>query len=68
MEHYNGETVSQCITMLLSMLDEAYGQGMHWRGQTPDWYVAAAAVALDIPDEDSRTANYIVEWLKSNQK
>ena len=54
--------------MLLSLLDEAYGQGMHWRGQTPDWYVAAAAVACDIPDEDSRTANYIVEWLKSNQK
>jgi hypothetical protein len=36
--------------MLLLKLDLAYGEGMHWRGQTPDWYVAAAMISSNIED------------------
>jgi hypothetical protein len=64
MKNYSDETVSQCISMLLHLLDEAYGVGMHYRGQTPDWYVAAASVACDIEDANKLTANYIAEHHK----
>lgn len=42
--------------MLLAKIDVLSGPGMHWRGLTPDWYVAAAAVACDIEDSDNRVA------------
>lgn len=50
MKNYSDETVKACISNLLCKLDEAYGVGMHWRGQTPDWYVCAAMVSCDIED------------------
>jgi hypothetical protein len=50
MKHYSDETIAALISNLLQRLDAAYGEGMHWYGQTPDWYVAAAMVSCDIED------------------
>lgn len=61
MKYYTDETVSQTISMLLQLLDEAYGSEMHWYGQTPDWYVCAAMVACDIEDIDSNAARMIAD-------
>ena len=61
MKNYTDETVSQTISMLLHLLDEAYGEGMHWYGQTPDWYVCAAMVACDIEDTNSNAARMIAD-------
>jgi hypothetical protein len=59
MKNYSDETVGQCISMLLYLLDEAYGPEMHWRGQTPDWYVCAAMVSCDIEDPKGSAASMI---------
>jgi hypothetical protein len=61
MKHYSDETVSQCISMLLLKLDLTYGEGMHWRGQTPDWYVCAAMVSSDTEDPNGDAAKFITE-------
>lgn len=64
MKNYIDKVVAACISNLLARLDEVYGEGMHWYGQTPDWYVCAAAVACDIPDENGVTAKMILEEAK----
>lgn len=61
MKNYSDETVSKCISMLLARLDEAYGVGMHWRGQTPDWYVCATMVSCDIKDPRGKAAEMILK-------
>jgi len=66
MKHYTDETVSQTISMLLRLLDEAYGPEMHWYGQTPDWYVCAAMVACDIEDTNSEAARMISNFTNTN--
>lgn len=58
MKNYDVETIGACINDLLERLDQACGQGMHLRGQTPDWYVAAAAVACDIQDGDGAVRSF----------
>jgi hypothetical protein len=63
MKNYSDETVSQTISMLLHMLDETHGEGMHWRGQTPDWYVCAAMVSCDIEDMNGRAAAFIADTI-----
>lgn len=68
MKNYSDETVSQTIDMLLHLLDEAYGEGMHWQGQTPDWYVCAAMVSCDIEDTNGRAASYIADILEEQRK
>ena len=60
MKHYSDETVKTLISNLLYKLDEAYGEGMHWYGQTPDWYVCAAMVSCDIEDYDGKAAEMIL--------
>ena len=60
MKNYSDETISACINNLLARLDEAYGVGMHWRGQTPDWYVAAAMVSCDIEDNAGEASAMIM--------
>ncbi len=67
MKNYSDETVSQTIAMLLHLLDEAYGEGMHWYGQTPDWYVAAASVSCDIEDENGVTAKVIADIVQEQK-
>lgn len=64
MKNYTDETISTCINNLLARLDEAYGVGMHWRGQTPDWYVCAAMVACDIEDSKGEASNFIMQEAK----
>lgn len=64
MKNYTDETISACINNLLARLDEAYGVGMHWRGQTPDWYVCAAMIACDIEDSKGEAAAMILEEAK----
>ncbi len=61
MKNYSDETVAACINNLLMKLDIAYGEGMHWRGQTPDWYVCAAMVACDIEDPKGEARRMILE-------
>lgn len=53
--------------MLLHKLDEVYGEGMHWYGQTPDWYVAAAAVSCDIEDNNGVTAKMIANIVEEQR-
>lgn len=67
MKNYTDETVSQTISMLLHLLDKAYGKGMHWYGQTPDWYVCAAAVSCDIADDNGNCARMIAEIIKEQE-
>lgn len=64
MKNYTDETISACINNLLARLDEAYGVGMHWRGQTPDWYVCAAMVSCDQPDPSGEAAGMIMQEAK----
>lgn len=61
MKNYTDETVSACINNLLARLDSCYGEGMHWYGQTPDWYVCAAMVACDIEDPKGEARRMILE-------
>lgn len=61
MKNYSDETVKACIANLLCKLDDAYGVGMHWRGQTPDWYVCAAMVSCDIEDPRGEATAYIMK-------
>ncbi len=61
MKNYTDEVIAACISNLLARLDEAYGVGMHWYGQTPDWYVCAAAVSCDISDKNGVTARMILK-------
>lgn len=65
MKNYSDEVVSAVIGNLLVKLDEAYGEGMHWYGQTPDWYVCAAMVSCDIEDPDGKAAAIILEEKKA---
>lgn len=67
MKNYSDETVSQTISMLLHMLDEAYGPEMHWRGQTPDWYVCAAMVSCDIEDRSGEATKMIAEIVEEQR-
>lgn len=60
MKNYSDEVVSAVISNLLAKLDEAYGEGIHWYGQTPDWYVCAAMVSCDIEDLDGNAATMIL--------
>ncbi len=60
MKNYTDEVVAACISNLLARLDEVYGEGMHWYGQTPDWYVCAAMVSCDIEDTHGEAANFIL--------
>ncbi len=61
MKNYTDEVVAACISNLLARLDEAYGEGMHWYGQTPDWYVCAAMVSCDIEDPNGEASRYILK-------
>lgn len=64
MKNYSDETVAACISNLLARLDAAYGEGMHWYGQTPDWYVAAAMVSCDIEGRAAEAATMIMAEAK----
>lgn len=64
MKNYDDETVAACINNLLARLDEVYGEGMHWRGQTPDWYVCSAMVACDIEDTNGEATAMIMQEAK----
>lgn len=50
--------LQECIGKLLSMVDQIAGPGMHYYGQSPDWYVYSAALACDIPIRDKTP----IEW------
>lgn len=65
MKNYSDKVVAACISNLLSRLDEAYGEGMHWYGQTPDWYVCAAMVACDIEDPKGEAKLMIMQEAKN---
>jgi hypothetical protein len=64
MKNYSDETIAACISNLLQRLDAAYGEGMHWYGQTPDWYVAAAMVSCDIEDPKGEATAMIMAEAK----
>ena len=50
MEHYKNEELRECIGFLLAMVDAASPEGMHIRGNTPDWFVAAAMMSANVED------------------
>jgi hypothetical protein len=64
MKNYSDETVRTLISNLLQRLYAAYGEGMHWYGQTPDWYVAAAMVSCDIEDPKGEATAMIMAEAK----
>lgn len=60
---YTHEQRNAVISALLEHLDVAY-PGMHLRANTPDWYVAAAAVACDITPQKHQTTDDMVDYVK----
>ncbi len=40
-----------CIGDLLKRIDDYAGEGMHFQGQTPDWYVRAALICCGLPTQ-----------------
>ena len=50
--------LQDCIGNLLAMVDQLIGPGMHNYGQSPDWFVYAAALSCDIPITDKTP----IEW------
>jgi DNA recombination-dependent growth factor C len=50
--------LQDCIAKLLNMLDDLLPKGMHYRGQTPDWFVYSAMLSCDIPIRDKTP----IEW------
>ena len=67
MKNYSDETVKACIANLLCKLDQSYGEGMHWYGQTPDWYVCAAMVSCDIEDPIGKATAMIMAEAKQHE-
>jgi hypothetical protein len=50
--------LQECIGNLLKMVDDLVPKGMHYMGQTPDWFVYSAALACDMPIRDKTP----IEW------
>jgi hypothetical protein len=50
--------LQDCIGNLLNMVDELVPKGMHYRGQTPDWFVYSAMLSCNIPIRDKTP----IEW------
>lgn len=50
--------LQECIGKLLSMVDDLVPEGMHYRGQTPDWFVYSAMLSCNIPIRDKTP----IEW------
>lgn len=67
MKNYSDETISNCIAMLLRMLDKQCDNQMHWYGQTPDWYVCAAMVSCDIPDNSEEASRMIADIVEQQR-
>lgn len=60
-QNYSVEDMQETISILLSYIDELCGPGIHYRGQTPDWYVAAAMISCNIPDTNPPAITYVRE-------
>ena len=58
-EHYSSDDMREAISILLTHIDDLYGKGIHWRGQTPDWYVAAAMISCNIKDTNPKAITYL---------
>lgn len=58
-ENYRNEDLREAIGILLSMIDEMSPPEMHWRGNSPDWYVAAASMACNIEDVEPKCITYL---------
>jgi hypothetical protein len=50
--------LQECIGKLLSLVDDLLPKSMHYRGQTPDWFVYAGMLSCDIPIRDKTP----IEW------
>ncbi len=51
-EHYTNAELREAISILLSELDSYLPEGFHWRGNTEDWFVAAAMMACNIEEKN----------------
>ena len=58
-QNYSVEDMQETISILLYYIDKLSGPGMHYRGQTPDWYVAAAMISCNIPDTNPSAITYV---------
>ena len=58
-EHYSPDDMREAISILLKHIDNLCGEGMHWRGQTPDWYVAAAMISCNVQDTNPKAITYL---------
>lgn len=47
-----------CIGNLLAKLDDAISTEMHWYGNTPSWYVEAAAICCGVNLEDKNPSDW----------
>lgn len=52
--YYSNKELREAVGILLSYIDSISSEGMHYRGMTPNWFVGAAMMALNIePNKDS---------------
>ena len=58
-EHYSPDDMREAISILLKHIDDLYGEGIDWRGQTPDWCVAAAMISCNIKDTNPKAITYL---------
>ena len=66
LEHYSNEELRVAVGVLLAYIDKGLPEGFHYRGQTEDWFVAAAMMASNIPPNSSlelSTLDYLKQAL-----
>jgi hypothetical protein len=62
-EHYTPDQMRDCIAMLLELIDQMCGTEMHTRGQSPDWFVAAAMMSCNIEDRKNEAIELVAAEL-----
>lgn len=63
-DNYSNDDLREAVSILLYMVDDMSPEGMHWRGQSPDWFVAAAMMACNIKDSQGKRA---IEYLRDTR-
>jgi hypothetical protein len=53
-EHYTHTELREAVGILLSYIDKTLPEGIHFHGQTPDWFVAAAVMSCNVEPNPER--------------
>ena len=64
-EVYTQEELRAALSILLAFIDKNAPEGMHFMGQSPDWFVGAAMMACNIKERKRGDAIECLEdWAK----